>query len=93
MMLFPFYLADKAKMWLRSHEPETFIIWDDIAKAFSLQFFPPKKVAQVRNLISNFEQKKMSYYMKHGKGTKVFLDLVHNIVLKNDWLFIYFITV
>ncbi|CAM8972372.1 unnamed protein product [Rhodiola kirilowii] len=56
LRLFPFSLMGKAKDWLWSHDANTFTIWNELAQAFLLQYFPPAKTQRLKNLINSFEQ-------------------------------------
>ncbi|CAM8885367.1 unnamed protein product [Rhodiola kirilowii] len=56
LRLFPLSLTRKAKDWLWSHEGNTFTTWDELAKAFLLQYFPPAKTQRLKNLINSFVQ-------------------------------------
>ncbi|GJV80460.1 reverse transcriptase domain-containing protein [Tanacetum coccineum] len=56
-MLFPFSIDGPARIWL-DKEPSRFILtWDDIVSKFINHFFPPSKTTNLRNEISNFQQK------------------------------------
>ena len=55
--LFLFSLRDKARAWLHSLPPGLITTWDDLTKAFLAKFFPPSKMASLRNQITSFTQK------------------------------------
>ena len=56
LKLFRFSLRDKAKNWLDSQPAGSITTWDDLAKKFLSQFFPPGKTAKLRSEINNFCQ-------------------------------------
>ena len=43
MLLFPFSLRDKAKVWLKSEPPNKYTTWEALAIGFLTKFFPPWK--------------------------------------------------
>ena len=55
LRLFPFTLKDKAKIWLKSQQPDSFTNWNDLAKAFLAKYFPPSKTAKVVKEITSFQ--------------------------------------
>nr|GEZ67554.1 reverse transcriptase domain-containing protein [Tanacetum cinerariifolium] len=57
LMLFPFSLAGAARRWLKK-EPSYFILtWEDLVSKFINDFFPPSRTTNLRNEISNFQQR------------------------------------
>ena len=57
MQLFPFSLRDKAAHWLLSMPPDYFTSWDELSRAFIIKYFPPAKIAKIRNELSTFTQR------------------------------------
>ena len=57
LRLFPFSLRDKARAWLHSLPPGSISMWDELTKAFPAKFFPPSKMASLRNQITSFTQR------------------------------------
>ncbi|GJS25741.1 reverse transcriptase domain-containing protein [Tanacetum coccineum] len=58
LMLFPFSLAGAARLWLEKEPPLLSITtWDDLVSKFINEFFPPSRTINLRNEISNFQQK------------------------------------
>ncbi|GJW12959.1 reverse transcriptase domain-containing protein [Tanacetum coccineum] len=56
-MLFPFSIDGPAWIWL-DKEPSRYILtWDDLVSKFINHLFPPSKTTNLRNEISNFQQK------------------------------------
>lgn len=55
--VFPFSLCGNAKRWLMYDEPNTFRTWDQLAKAFLMQYFPLGKTKKIRDMISLFTQR------------------------------------
>ncbi|CAL8100006.1 unnamed protein product [Prunus armeniaca] len=56
LRLFPFFIKDKAKLWLPSQPQDSIRTWDDSSKKFLAKFFPPIKTAKFRQDIMSFVQ-------------------------------------
>nr|GEY12303.1 reverse transcriptase domain-containing protein [Tanacetum cinerariifolium] len=57
LMLFPFSLEGAARIWLEKEPPRFIFTWDDLVSKFINQFFPPSKTTNLRNEITNFQQR------------------------------------
>nr|GEV88479.1 reverse transcriptase domain-containing protein [Tanacetum cinerariifolium] len=57
LMLFPFSLEGAARIWLEKEPPRSIFTWDDLVSKFINQFFPPTKTTNLRNEITNFQQR------------------------------------
>ncbi|GJZ33499.1 reverse transcriptase domain-containing protein [Tanacetum coccineum] len=57
LMLFPFSLAGAARRWLEKEPPHSILTWEDLVSKFINEFFPPSRTTNLRNEISNFQQK------------------------------------
>nr|GEW38125.1 reverse transcriptase domain-containing protein [Tanacetum cinerariifolium] len=57
IMLFPFSLKGAARIWLELEPPQLIFTWDDLVSKFINQFFPPSKTTNLRNKITNFQQR------------------------------------
>jgi len=57
LLLFPFSLKDKARVWLHSLPPDSIRTWDELIRAFLAKFFPPSKTISLRNQITTFTPK------------------------------------
>ncbi|GKF14628.1 reverse transcriptase domain-containing protein [Tanacetum coccineum] len=57
LMLFPFSLAGAACRWLEKEPPRSILTWEDLVSKFINEFFPPSRTTNIRNEISNFQQK------------------------------------
>ncbi|GJR25778.1 reverse transcriptase domain-containing protein [Tanacetum coccineum] len=57
LMLFPFSLAGAARRWLKKEPPRSILTWEDLVSKFINEFFPPSRTTNLRNEISNFEQR------------------------------------
>ncbi|GKC36229.1 reverse transcriptase domain-containing protein, partial [Tanacetum coccineum] len=57
LMLFPFSLEGAARIWLEKEPPRSIQTWDDLVAKFINQFFPPSKMTNLRNEITNFKQR------------------------------------
>nr|GEZ01629.1 reverse transcriptase domain-containing protein [Tanacetum cinerariifolium] len=57
LMLFPFSLAGAARRWLEKEPPRSILTWEDLVSKFINEFFPPQERKNLRNEISNFQQR------------------------------------
>ncbi|GKB33013.1 putative reverse transcriptase domain-containing protein, partial [Tanacetum coccineum] len=57
LMLFPFSIEGAARIWLEKEPPRSIVTWEDLVSKFINQFFPPSKTTNLRNEISNFQQR------------------------------------
>nr|GFA17716.1 reverse transcriptase domain-containing protein [Tanacetum cinerariifolium] len=57
LMLFPISLEGAARIWLEKETPRSIFTWDDLVSKFINQFFPPSKTTNLRNEITNFQQR------------------------------------
>ncbi|GJX10902.1 reverse transcriptase domain-containing protein [Tanacetum coccineum] len=57
LMLFPFSLAGAARHWLEKEPPRSILTWEDLVSKFINEFFPPSRTTNLRNEISNFQQR------------------------------------
>lgn len=54
LCLFPFSLRDRAKSWLNCLPVGSIDTWEDLAKAFLTEYFPPSKTMKLRADITTF---------------------------------------
>ncbi|GKD13473.1 reverse transcriptase domain-containing protein [Tanacetum coccineum] len=57
LMLFLFSIDGPARIWLDKEPPCSILTWDDLVSNFINHFFPPSKTTNLRNEISNFQQR------------------------------------
>ncbi|GJY60241.1 reverse transcriptase domain-containing protein [Tanacetum coccineum] len=57
LMLFPFSLAGAARRWLEKEPPRSILTWEFLVSKFINEFFPPSRTTNLRNEISNFQQR------------------------------------
>nr|GEV64077.1 reverse transcriptase domain-containing protein [Tanacetum cinerariifolium] len=57
LMLFPSSLAGGARRWLEKESPHSILTWDDLVPKLINEFFPPSRTTNLRNEISNFQQR------------------------------------
>ncbi|GJU51678.1 reverse transcriptase domain-containing protein [Tanacetum coccineum] len=57
LMLFPFSLAGAARRWLEKEPPHSILTWEDLVSKFINEFFPPSRMTNHQNEISNFQQR------------------------------------
>nr|GEZ35532.1 retrovirus-related Pol polyprotein from transposon TNT 1-94 [Tanacetum cinerariifolium] len=57
LILFPISLAGAARRWLEKEPSRSVTIWDDLVSKFINEFFPPSRTTNLRDEISNFQQK------------------------------------
>nr|GEW71146.1 reverse transcriptase domain-containing protein [Tanacetum cinerariifolium] len=97
-MLFPFSLEGAARIWLEKESPRSIFTWDDIVSKFLNQFFPPSKTTNLRNKITNFQQRFDEFFSEawdrfkdllracpyHGFSELHQLDTVYNALNSKD---------
>nr|GEV95698.1 reverse transcriptase domain-containing protein [Tanacetum cinerariifolium] len=57
LRLFPFSLKGTTRIWLEKEPSLSIFTWDDLVSKFINQFFPPSKTTNLRNEITNFQQR------------------------------------
>nr|GEZ31431.1 hypothetical protein [Tanacetum cinerariifolium] len=57
LMLFLFSLAGAARRWLEKEPPRSIHTWEDLVSKFINELFPPSRTTNLRNEISNFQQR------------------------------------
>ncbi|GJS57314.1 reverse transcriptase domain-containing protein [Tanacetum coccineum] len=57
LMLFPFSLEGAARIWLEKEPPHSIHTWEDLVSKFVNYFFPPSKTTNLKNDITNFQQR------------------------------------
>nr|GFC85238.1 reverse transcriptase domain-containing protein [Tanacetum cinerariifolium] len=57
LILFSFSLAGAARQWLEKEPPRSIHTWEDLIFKFINEFFPPSRTTNLRNEISNFQQR------------------------------------
>nr|GFA09624.1 reverse transcriptase domain-containing protein [Tanacetum cinerariifolium] len=57
LILFPFSLECATQIWLEKEPPRSIFTWDGLVSKFINQFFPPSKTTNLRNEITNFQQR------------------------------------
>ncbi|GJS88500.1 zinc finger, CCHC-type containing protein [Tanacetum coccineum] len=56
LCLFQFSLRDQASNWLERLPAGSITTWEDLTTRFLAQFFPPRRIAKLRNDILMFQQ-------------------------------------
>nr|GEU55002.1 reverse transcriptase domain-containing protein [Tanacetum cinerariifolium] len=62
LMLFPYSLKGATRIWLEKEPPQSIFTWDDLVSKFINQFFPLSKTTNIRNEITNFQQRFDEYF-------------------------------
>ncbi|GJX48672.1 reverse transcriptase domain-containing protein [Tanacetum coccineum] len=57
LMFFPFSIEGATRIWLKKEPPRSIVTWEDLVSKFINQFFPPSKTTNLRNTITNFQQR------------------------------------
>ncbi|GJY02858.1 reverse transcriptase domain-containing protein [Tanacetum coccineum] len=57
LVFFPFSLMGAARHWLEKEPPHFILTWEDLVSKFINELFPPSRTTNLRNEISNFQQK------------------------------------
>ncbi|GJX88265.1 reverse transcriptase domain-containing protein [Tanacetum coccineum] len=60
LMLFPSSLEGAAWIWLEKEPPRSILTWENLVSKFVNYFFPPSKTTNLKNDITNFQQKTFS---------------------------------
>nr|GEV28764.1 reverse transcriptase domain-containing protein [Tanacetum cinerariifolium] len=98
LMLFPFSFEGVGWIWLEKEPPRPIFTWDDLVLKFINQFFPPSKTTNLRNEITNFQQRfdesfseawdRFKYLIKacphHGFSELHQLDTFYNALNSKD---------
>nr|GEZ11646.1 reverse transcriptase domain-containing protein [Tanacetum cinerariifolium] len=98
LLLFPFSLEGKARIWLDKEPPRSILTWEDLVSKFINQFFPPSKTTYLHNEITNFLQKSNETFNEawerfkdllcqcphHGFSELYQLDTFYNALNPND---------
>nr|GFC43977.1 reverse transcriptase domain-containing protein [Tanacetum cinerariifolium] len=74
LMLFPFSIEGAAWIWLEKEPPRSIVTWEDIVSKFINQFFPHSKTTNLRNEITNFQQRSDESFCEAWERFK---DLLH----------------
>ncbi|GJV47482.1 reverse transcriptase domain-containing protein [Tanacetum coccineum] len=73
LMLFPFSLEGAARIWLEKEPPRSIHTWEDLVSKFVNHFFPPSKTTNLKNDITNFQQR---FDESFGEAWDRFKDLL-----------------
>nr|GEZ77326.1 hypothetical protein [Tanacetum cinerariifolium] len=73
LMLFPYSLEDRARIWYEKEPPNSILTWEDLVNKFVNQFFPPSKSTHLKNEISRFTQRFDETFSKAWDRFKEFL--------------------
>ncbi|GKC59020.1 reverse transcriptase domain-containing protein [Tanacetum coccineum] len=63
-----------ARIWLKKEPPRSILTWEDLVSKFINQFFPPSKTTNLRNEITNFQQR---FEETFSEAWERFKDLLH----------------
>ncbi|GKC57908.1 reverse transcriptase domain-containing protein [Tanacetum coccineum] len=72
-MLFPFSLEGAAQIWLEKEPPRSIHTWEDLVSKFVNHFFPPSKTTNLKNDITNFQQR---FDESFGEAWDCFKDIL-----------------
>nr|GEX44583.1 hypothetical protein [Tanacetum cinerariifolium] len=78
LMLFPYSLEDRARIWYEKEPPNSILTWDDLVNKFVNQFFPPSKTTHLKNEISRFTQRFEETFSEAWERFKDFLRACPN---------------
>ncbi|XP_027368323.1 uncharacterized protein LOC113874285 [Abrus precatorius] len=85
LRLFPFSLRSRAKQWLNSLPRGSITSWEAMAEKFLAKYFPPAKIAKMRNDISSFyELETETLYDTWERFKELLRKCPHHGIL--DWL-------
>nr|GEX66631.1 reverse transcriptase domain-containing protein [Tanacetum cinerariifolium] len=98
LMLFTFSLEGATQIWMEKEPPRSIFTWDDLVSKFINQLFPPSKTTNLRNEITNFQQRFDEYFSEawdrfkdllracphHGFSELHQLDTLYNALNSKD---------
>ena len=70
MVLFPFSLKEKAKIWFHSLAPNSIFTWEDMRNEFLNKFFPSARTNALIRAIQNFSEKPSELLLLYGKDIR-----------------------
>ena len=76
LVLFPFALKEKAKIWFHSLAPNSIFTWENMRNEFLNKFFPPARTNAHMRAIQNFSEKPSEPFAAVWERYK---DLLHGI--------------
>ncbi|GKA92768.1 reverse transcriptase domain-containing protein [Tanacetum coccineum] len=76
LMLFPFSLEGATRTWLEKEPPRSITTWEDLVSKFVNYFFPPSKTTNLKNDITNFQQR---FDENFSEAWDRFKDLLHSL--------------
>ena len=76
LVLFPFSLKEKAKIWFHSLAPNSIFTWENMQNEFLNKFFPPARTNALMRAIQNFSEKPGEPFVAVWERYK---DLLHAI--------------
>ena len=76
LVLFPFALKEKAKIWFHSLAPNSIFTWENMRNEFLNKLFPPARTNALMRAIQNFSEKPGEPFAAVWEGYK---DLLHAI--------------
>ncbi|XP_022883647.1 uncharacterized protein LOC111400465 [Olea europaea var. sylvestris] len=79
MRLFPHTLKDAARKWFLCLPPGRIQSWNDMVQKFTIKFFPPSRIHQIRNDVHTFRQKDLDSYPEAWERFKNFLRKCPNL--------------
>ncbi|GJS16221.1 reverse transcriptase domain-containing protein [Tanacetum coccineum] len=71
-----FELKGAARIWLEKEPPRSILTWEDLVSKFVNYFFPPSKTTNLKNDITNFQQK---YEEMFSEAWDRFKELLHSL--------------
>ncbi|GKA68912.1 reverse transcriptase domain-containing protein, partial [Tanacetum coccineum] len=98
LMIFPFSLEGAARIWLEKEPPSSILTWEDLVSKFVNYFIPPSKTTNLKNDITNFQQKFKETFSEawdrfkeilrkcphHGFSELHQIDTFYNILTQSD---------
>nr|GEU65298.1 reverse transcriptase domain-containing protein [Tanacetum cinerariifolium] len=88
LMLFPFSLVGAAHRWLKKEPPRSIHTWEDLVSKFINEFFPPSRTINLRNEISNFQQRfDESFHEAWDRYKDLLRGCPHHVLLNcTNWI-------
>ncbi|XP_022859404.1 uncharacterized protein LOC111380150 [Olea europaea var. sylvestris] len=70
---------DATREWFLCLPPESIQSWNDMVQKFTMKFFPPSRIHQIRNDVHTFKQKDLESYPEAWERFKNFLRKCPNL--------------
>ena len=71
LVLFPFALKEKAKIWFHSLAPNSIFTWENMRNEFLNKFFPPARTNALIEQFRTFLKSRVNLLLRYGRDTRI----------------------